>query len=394
MCLGTLVTQRLCSEGTKRFIRVYFVLRGHTETYQRFTMLRGHWYIIALRECSGISAGIPFGRPQVVVDWEKVIWRPSFFPIYTILDDFKCIGKCWSRERWCAHQINKGRIFENVKIWLSSRTKWLLSGTTSVYYAWKVSCMARSTSIRSKNEGLLQCLGGTAEHSHTASTNPYQWLWHTATTKVEAVLEIAPKTSHPSNLEHPSLTPNPGQNALSMANSIGVTKNSKLGPTGPKHSPLKQATPANAREYYGSKVLGVSNRKTKSLSCSPSMEPTDLTQLPDDNNWLNTNTAMPQGPQIPNGESPERPTTPTSTSPPATDTTPCAKHTMTQMQEYTDKVEVNFTDSKTWDIDEAIAAAAECNIDYVKVTECLDNILEDVEDILVNQRSDLSQHLA
>src|SRR5258708_11087052 len=78
MCLGTLVTQRLCSEGTKRFIRVYFVLRGHTETYQRFTMLRGHWYIIALRECSGISAGIPFGQPQVVVDWERVIWRLSF----------------------------------------------------------------------------------------------------------------------------------------------------------------------------------------------------------------------------------------------------------------------------------------------------------------------------
>src|SRR5258707_14694944 len=80
MCLGTLVTQRLCSEGTKRFIRVCFVLRGHTETYQRFTGLRGHWYIIVLRECSGISAGIPFGRPQVVVDWETVIWRSSFFP--------------------------------------------------------------------------------------------------------------------------------------------------------------------------------------------------------------------------------------------------------------------------------------------------------------------------
>ncbi len=78
MCLGTLVTQRLCSEGTKRFIRDCFVLRGHTETYQRFTVLRGHWYIIALRECSGISAGIPFGQPQVVVDWERVIWRPSF----------------------------------------------------------------------------------------------------------------------------------------------------------------------------------------------------------------------------------------------------------------------------------------------------------------------------
>src|SRR5258705_1730551 len=80
MCLGTLVTQRLCSEGTKRFIRVYFVVRVHPETYQRFTMLRGHWYIIALREHSGISAGIPFGQPQVVVDWERVIQRPSFFP--------------------------------------------------------------------------------------------------------------------------------------------------------------------------------------------------------------------------------------------------------------------------------------------------------------------------
>ena len=74
MCLGTLVTRRLCSEGTKRFIRVYFVLR------QRFTMLRGHWCIIVLREHSGISAGIPFGQPQVVVDWETVIWRLSFFP--------------------------------------------------------------------------------------------------------------------------------------------------------------------------------------------------------------------------------------------------------------------------------------------------------------------------
>ncbi len=55
------------------------MLRGHTETYQRFIVLRGHWYIIALRECSGISAGIPFGWPQVVVDWERVIWGPSFF---------------------------------------------------------------------------------------------------------------------------------------------------------------------------------------------------------------------------------------------------------------------------------------------------------------------------
>ncbi len=44
--------------------------------YQRFTMLRGHWHIIALRECSGISA-------QVVVDWERVTEETECFPIYT-----------------------------------------------------------------------------------------------------------------------------------------------------------------------------------------------------------------------------------------------------------------------------------------------------------------------
>jgi len=37
--------------------------------------------------------------------------------------------------------------------------------------------------------------------------------------KVEAILEIAPKTSYSSNLKHP--------NALSMADSIGVMKNSE-----------------------------------------------------------------------------------------------------------------------------------------------------------------------
>ena len=98
------------------------------------------------------------------------------------------------------------------------------------------------------------------------------------TTKVEAILEIAPKTSLSSNLEHPNPPPNIGHNALSMADGIGVTKNSDLGPTGPKRYPLKQAAPASTREYYSTKVLGVSNQKTKSPSRSPSVEPTDRTQ--------------------------------------------------------------------------------------------------------------------
>ncbi len=92
--------------------------------------------------------------------------------------------------------------------------------------------------------------------------------------KVEAILEIPPKTSYSSNIKHPNMAPNPGQNTLSMANGIGVTKNSKLGPMGPKCNLLKQTAPANTREYYGTKVLGVSNQKTKPLSHSPSVEPT------------------------------------------------------------------------------------------------------------------------
>ncbi len=64
MCLETLVTQILCSEGTKRFIQDNFVLGGHSETYQRFTMLRGHWHIIALREHSGIQLGYYLPAPD------------------------------------------------------------------------------------------------------------------------------------------------------------------------------------------------------------------------------------------------------------------------------------------------------------------------------------------
>ncbi len=47
-------------------------------------MLRGQWHIIVLREHSGISAGILFGWPQVVVDWERVTEETKLFPVYTI----------------------------------------------------------------------------------------------------------------------------------------------------------------------------------------------------------------------------------------------------------------------------------------------------------------------
>ncbi len=62
---------------------------------------------------------------------------------------------------------------------------------------------------------------------------------------------------------------------------------------------------------------------------------------------------------------------------------------MDHTQEYAD--EVDFTDTETRDIDEAIEAAAECDLNYIKVTKHLGNVLDDVEDILTNQRSDLFQ---
>src|SRR5258708_27906697 len=67
-----------------------------------------------------------------------------------------------------------------------------------------------------------------------------------------------------------------------MADSTGDPKNGDMGPMGPKCNPLKQAVPANAREYYTAKVLGVSNQKTKSPTCSSSIEPTDMTHTLDE----------------------------------------------------------------------------------------------------------------
>ncbi len=171
-----------------------------------------------------------------------------------------------------------------------------------------------------------------------------------------------------------------------MADGTGDPKNGEMGPTGPKRNPLKQAAPANAREYYSSKVLGVSNRKTKSPTRSPSVEPTELSHPPDENTQAHISTVKPQAPQHPTEVTSDRPTTPTHTTRPTTDTTPCAKRIRSQSVNYAD--EVNFTDAEMLDIHKAIATAAECSIDYIKVKEHLDRVLLDVEDIMMNQVSD------
>ena len=91
------------------------------------------------------------------------------------------------------------------------------------------------------------------------------------------------KTSHPGNTRwyrHLHHTPKLGQHTPSMADGIGDSKNRDMGLTGPKWNPLKQTSPANAREYYNSKVPGVNNQKTKTLSHSPSVEPNDHENSP------------------------------------------------------------------------------------------------------------------
>src|SRR5258708_30853648 len=104
----------------------------------------------------------------------------------------------------------------------------------------------------------------------------------TATTIVEASLEIADKSSHPGTPRLPINTPvNPqklGQHAPSMDDGSGDTRNGVTRPMGPKRNPLKQTTQANARVYYNSETPRVGNRKSKNPSQSPSVEPTDHIQ--------------------------------------------------------------------------------------------------------------------
>ena len=155
-----------------------------------------------------------------------------------------------------------------------------------------------------------------------------------------------------------------------MANGIGDSKNSIPGPcAGPKRNPLKQTPPANARQYYNSsKVPGVTKGKTKTPSRSPSAEPTDESDSPE--------VTM------------ERPTTPISNTTPAIETTPRAQRTSTQTSSHADEDEHITPRSIDMGIGIA-AAAANHDLDYGKINECMYNVLQDVDNILLNQMSDV-----
>src|SRR5260370_3194697 len=92
-------------------------------------------------------------------------------------------------------------------------------------------------------------------------------------------------------------------------------------------------------------------------------------------------------PQDNNGDSTDRPMMPISNTPPPTETTPCAQHTITQTSKYTDKDEI--MEHKTLKTDVAVAVAAEHNLDYVMINECMYNVLHDIDDIMYNHLLDV-----
>ena len=171
-----------------------------------------------------------------------------------------------------------------------------------------------------------------------------------------------------------------------MANSTGEKKNSKLGPsTGPKHHLLKPTSPASARDYYNLKGPGTTHHKPKTPSRSPSVEPQEQQESMKEMNSLMTEG---QPSQENNEKITERPTTPTLNKPPATETTLHAQHTGTQMLNYKDKDDT--MDPQFMGMNRAaVEAAAEHNLDYVKVNECMYSILQDVDDIMYNQLSNI-----
>src|SRR5258708_991589 len=173
-----------------------------------------------------------------------------------------------------------------------------------------------------------------------------------------------------------------------MADRIGDSKNGDMGLTGPKRNPLKQTPPANAREYYNSKVPGVNNWKTKTLSHSPSVEPIDHELSPAEQSIKYANPTHIQTTQDHSKENTKRPTTPTTNTTLVTDTTPCTKCTLQfNFQEEDNK----YMHSKPCNIKQAIAAAARAKLDYVKINECMSNILQDVKDIMIQQVFDIFQ---
>ncbi len=214
------------------------------------------------------------------------------------------------------------------------------------------------------------------------------------TTTVEADLEISNKklaTQAPLDSIHTSVKPHKlGQHAPSMVDRTGDLKNGEVGPAGPKCNPLKLTPPVNAREYYNSKIPGVRYHKPKTPSWSPSMELNDQTQptaeqpksyvsithTPMSQDWSEGNTT--------------RPTTLTNSTIPTMETTLHTMHTMHFSHQEEDDEEMYMT---PWSIIKNTAAAARANLDFVKINGCLSDVLQDIDDIMLQQVSDVFQLL-
>src|SRR5258708_1016535 len=173
-----------------------------------------------------------------------------------------------------------------------------------------------------------------------------------------------------------------------MADGSSDPRNGDARPTGPKRNPLKQTTQANARDYYNSEIPGVGSRKSKTPSRNPSVEPTNRIQPVADRSITYASITRTPSPQNHSAVNPDRPTTPTMSNTPAAETTPRAMRTS-----HSSPHEENEEDfyMEPLSIAEATAAAARAKLDYVKINDCLNDVLHDVDDILEQQVADIFQ---
>ena len=169
------------------------------------------------------------------------------------------------------------------------------------------------------------------------------------------------------DFQHPSppRPPNTRPGTPCMAKAIGEANTSEVGPiAGPRWHLLKQMAPVKAREYYNTKVPSTTICKPKAPSCCLSMKPGNQPESPTEMNSYTPNIDS----QEPKGVIMERPIMLISNTPPLTETTPHAQ-CITHMLDYTN-VDENMV-PKTPNINRAISAAAEHNLDYHKINKML-----------------------
>ncbi len=171
-----------------------------------------------------------------------------------------------------------------------------------------------------------------------------------------------------------------------MVDGTGEGKKGRSGLTGPKHNLSKQTSLVSTlRKYYNANVPRGSNWKPPKTPRSPSMEPVDL--ISTGLNQTNSNNTNTQSSHEPNKENTVRPITPTNSTPPAAETTPCPNRTKKYNQDEVDKlIMVEMEEAE-----HAMEIAADANLDYIEISERMCNILQDVEDIMSNQLTDVFQ---